>query len=197
MDAQAFSLPQMGALVLASLVVMGSPGPSTMSITAVGAAFGLRRSLGYLAGLIVGTGVVLLAVATGVVALLLAVPRLAPVLVAVSAVYILYLAVQIARAPPLARQDAAVAAPAFTGGVVLASANPKAYVAIAAVFAGSPAAALAKTAVLAVMIVLIHGGWLLAGAALSRLLHDPLASRLANLAFAAVLVAASAAAVLR
>ena len=39
-------------LILASAIVMGSPGPSTMSATAVGAAYGFRRSLRYAYGLI-------------------------------------------------------------------------------------------------------------------------------------------------
>ena len=56
-------------LILASVVIMGSPGPSTMSATAVGAAYGFRRSLLYACGLIVGTTAVLLAVAVGVVTL--------------------------------------------------------------------------------------------------------------------------------
>ena len=42
------------ALILASVIIMGSPGPSTISATAVGAAFGFRRSLRYACGLIVG-----------------------------------------------------------------------------------------------------------------------------------------------
>ncbi|TAJ41276.1 MAG: LysE family translocator [Reyranella sp.] len=184
------------SLIVACLVVMGSPGPSTISVTAVGAAFGLRRSLGYLSGLIAGTVAVLLAVATGVVALLLAVPRLTPVLLAASAAYILYLAYRIATASPLSKPDAAAAAPSFAGGVLLAIANPKAYVAIAAVFAGSALEPALKTAVLAVMIVLIHLVWLLAGAAFSRIFHDPLWSRRVNIAFAAALVATTAYAVL-
>jgi len=97
--------PQLLTLILAAAVVMGSPGPSTMSVTAVGAAFGFRRALAYLAGIVVGTTAVLFAVAAGVVSMLLSVPRLAPVLVAVSAVYMAYLAFKIATAPPLARQD--------------------------------------------------------------------------------------------
>lgn len=177
------------SLIVASLVVMGSPGPSTISVTAVGAAFGLGRSLGYLSGLITGTIAVLLAVAAGVVAVLLAVPGLAPVLLAASAVYILYLAYQIATAPPLSKPDPASAAPSFAGGVLLAIANPKAYVAIAAVFAGSPLPGVLKAAVLAVMIVLIHLVWWLAGASFSRVFHDPAWSRRVNLAFAAALVA--------
>lgn len=184
------------SLIVASLVVMGSPGPSTISVTAVGAAFGLGRSLGYLSGLIAGTIAVLLAVAAGVVAVLLAVPGLAPVLLATSAIYILYLAVRIATAPPLSKPDAAAAVPSCAGGVLLAIANPKAYVAIAAVFAGSPVDAVLKTAVLGAMIVLIHVVWLLAGAAFARVFHDPAWSRRVNLAFAAALVTTTVYAVL-
>ena len=182
-------------LVLAAAVVMGSPGPSTMSVTAVGAAFGLRRSIRYLSGLIAGTVAVLLAVATGVMSLLLSVPHAAPVLVAASAAYILYLAYKIATAPPLSKLDSDVAAPSFLGGFLLAVANPKAYVAIAAVFAGATLAddptpdALLKTAVLALMIVVIHVAWLLAGTSFSRVFYDPRSARLANLAFAIILVA--------
>lgn len=203
MDQHAASLAGTWTLVLASAALMGSPGPSTMSVAAVGAAFGLRRSLGYALGLILGTGTVLLAVATGVFAMLLSVPRLAPVLAFASAAYILYLAIQIARAPPLPRQDPAAPVPSLAAGLLLAAANPKAYVAIAAVFASSklgglpPAAeALVKTAVLAGMIVLIHAGWLLAGASLARVLRDPLVSRMVNVALASILVATSLIAVL-
>ena len=42
-------------LLLAALIVMGSPGPSTVSLTAVAASLGLRASLNYGAGLVLGT----------------------------------------------------------------------------------------------------------------------------------------------
>ena len=175
-------------LILAATVVMGSPGPSTISMTAVAAAYGLRRSLGYLAGLVVGTTVVLIAVAAGVVSILLSVPQLAPVLLGASAAYILYLAFKIATAPPLSKQDGS-GTPSFAGAFLLAVANPKAYLAIAAVFAGSTLEAPAKIAILTVMIVVIHVCWLLAGASLSRFFYDPVHSRVANAIFAATLVA--------
>jgi threonine/homoserine/homoserine lactone efflux protein len=190
------------ALILASTVIMGSPGPSTISATAVGAAFGLRRAFGYVSGLVIGTTVVLLAVALGVVAILLSIPEAARVLTAVSALYILYLAFKIATAPPLSTETRHASAPAFAGGFVLAIANPKAYLAIGAVFAGSPSLAgdhaldaALKIILLCAMIVLIHGFWVLAGASLARILRHPLGSRIVNVALAASLVIATAAAV--
>jgi threonine/homoserine/homoserine lactone efflux protein len=197
-------VPAFVSLILASLVVMGSPGPSTMSVTAVGAAFGFRRSLAYLAGTILGTTAVLVAVAAGVVAMLLSLPRLAPVLIAASAVYIVYLAVKIATAPPLSRQDQAASVPSFAGGFLLGVANPKAYLAIAAVFAGTTLGvgsrmieAMLKTMVLTIMIVVIHLFWLTAGASLSRLLHHPVGSRIVNLLFAAILIITTVIAIVR
>jgi threonine/homoserine/homoserine lactone efflux protein len=188
---------QLLALVLAATVVMGSPGPATISVTAVGAAFGLRDSLRYASGVIVGTIAVLLMVATGILAVLASMPRLAPLLAIASAAYILYLAFKIATAPPLAARESGADRPTFLGGFLLAVANPKAYVAIAAVLAGASSGAgdldiPARLAVLALMIVAIHALWLLAGAAFARYLRQPLASRIINLAFAATLVLTTA-----
>jgi threonine/homoserine/homoserine lactone efflux protein len=50
-----------GPLLLMALAVMGSPGPATISLTAAASACGVRRALGYLTGLIVGTAIVLVA----------------------------------------------------------------------------------------------------------------------------------------
>jgi hypothetical protein len=61
-------------------------------------------------------------------------------------------------------------------------------VAIAAVFAGTTLGVASRTAVLAVMIVVIHACWLLAGASLSRIFYDPVSARIANIVFAAALV---------
>ncbi|MER8678538.1 LysE family transporter [Mesorhizobium sp. M1405] len=193
---------QLLALVLASAIVMGSPGPATISVTAVGAAFGLRDSLRYASGIVVGTVLVLLVVATGIMAVLAALPKLAALLAVVSAASILHLAFKIATAPPLAARVGGAALPTFLGGFFLGVANPKAYVAIAAVFAGASSGAAArlaisaKLAVLALMIVAIHLLWLLAGAAFARLLRKPLASRIINLVFAVTLIATAALAAL-
>lgn len=186
-------------LVLAAIVVMGSPGPSTISVTAVGAAFGFRRSLGYAAGLVAGTTTVLLAIALGMATLVGALPGVAPLLAVAAGLYILYLAFRIATASPLDRQGGRAgeaAAPSFIGGFLLALANPKAWLAITAVFTGTRVVsgagwqdAAVKVAVLAAMIVIIHVAWLLAGTFLSRLLHDPVGARLANVTLALLLVA--------
>jgi threonine/homoserine/homoserine lactone efflux protein len=193
----------LGTLIVTALAIMGTPGPATISLTAAGSAYGVRRSLTYLAGIVAGTTVVLVAVATGITAALLAVPAVRPVLIAAGAGYIVWLAYHIATAPPLAVRGEGAAAPGLAGGALLGVANPKAWVAIAAVFAsarlagGAAVDAAAKTAVLTVMIVVINSTWLAAGASLAPLLRDPWRARWINGALAAVLVAAAALTVIR
>jgi threonine/homoserine/homoserine lactone efflux protein len=189
-------------LMLASAAIMGSPGPATVSLVAVVSAYGVRRSLPYFLGLIVGTALVLIAVATGITAALLAVPAIRSVVIGISAAYILWLAYHIATAPPAQAQTTAADAPSLAGGTLLGVANPKAWVAIAAVFASARlldtafADAAAKTVVLSVMIVLIMSAWLIAGASLAPVLREPHRARIVNTALAAALVGATALALL-
>jgi threonine/homoserine/homoserine lactone efflux protein len=190
------------SLLLVSLAVMGSPGPATVGVTAVGSAFGWHRSMPYVTGVVAGTIAVLLLVATGLTAALLAFPVVRPLLLVASLGYILLLAWRIATAPPLGAPDEEAPAPSPAGGFLLGIGNPKAWIAIAAVFAsgtlaGTPLAdALAKVALLAVMIVAIHLAWLLAGVSLAHLLRHPVGSRIVNGALAILLVASTVLALL-
>jgi threonine/homoserine/homoserine lactone efflux protein len=187
-------------LLVTALAVMGSPGPATISLTASGAAFGVRRSVRYLAGVVAGTAVVLVAVAAGVTGALLATPALRPALIAAAVAYIVYLGYHIATAPPLGAGPEAAAAPSATGGLLLGIANPKAWVAIGAVFVSVRLAQSAvldaglKTGVLAVMIVVINSVWLAAGASLAPVLRDPVRARRANILLATALLVSTAAA---
>jgi threonine/homoserine/homoserine lactone efflux protein len=189
--------------VLSALAIMGSPGPATISLVAAGAAYGVRRSVPYLAGIVVGTAAVLLIVATGMTATLLAVPAVRPVLLGVAAAYILWLAWHVATAPPLGASCDDTPPASFRGGALLGVANPKAWVAIAAVFAsarlahGAAADATAKVAVLAPLVVLINATWLVAGTSLTPLLRRPRSARAVNAFLAVTLVGATAAAVVR
>ena len=182
---------------------MGSPGPATISLTAAVSAFGLRRSLAYLIGIIIGTALVLLTVATGITATLLAVPALRGALIGISAAYILWLAYRVATAPPVRAGQASSRPPSLAAGTLLGVANPKAWVAIAAVFTGTRLAgsatadAAAKVAVLSAMIVIIMTSWLLIGASFAPILRHPVRARILNICLAAALVGATAVAILR
>jgi threonine/homoserine/homoserine lactone efflux protein len=57
--------------------------------------------------------------------------------------------------------------------------------------------AVVKMTLLTAMIVIIHLSWLLVGASLARVLHDPTLSRIVNVTLAALLVVTTALAVIR
>ena len=186
-------------LWLAALPLMGSPGPATLSTAAVGAAFGARRGLPYLLGIIAGTASVLLLVASGVTAVVLTVPVLATVITLLAAAYIVYLAWRIATAPPLPEKNTEARAPSFPSGYFLAIANPKAFAAIGAVYAGNSLVpgdialdTTFKIAALALVILLVNSIWLVFGAMISARLRDPRKGRIANILFAILLLASVA-----
>ena len=189
--------------LLAGLALVGSPGPATLSLAATGAAFGARRGLGYMAGIVIGMIAVMAVAATGAMGVVLALPDAAPVVIAASAAYFAYLAVRIATAPPLAGGAGQGRRPSFGGGLFLSLVNPKGYAAMAALFSGFVLVrerivldAAAKAVLLLAIMSAVNVAWLLAGTALTRLFRAPRANRVVNLAFAVLLIASVATALL-
>ncbi|MBB4315646.1 LysE family translocator [Roseospira marina] len=179
-----------------ALPLAGSPGPATLSIAAMGAAYGVRASLPYCLGIVFGTMLVLIAVASGLAGMLLAVPGLVPVVTVIALGYILYLAVRIATAPPLSRPREPGSRPAVGGALILALSNPKAYAALGAVCssvvvmpANPTQDALIKVASLSALILVIDIVWLGFGATFSSALGSPRIARVVNVTFAVLLVA--------
>lgn len=189
-------MEQLPGFLLAGFALIGSPGPATLSLAAVGAAFGLRGGLAYLIGLLFGIVGVMVVTASGVVGMLLALPGAVPVVTVLAAAYFLYLAVRIATAPPLTGNADARRRPSFLAGFLLNMVNPKGYAAMAALFSGfmllpeGPLRdAAAKIALLIPLVAAVNVAWLSAGATLSRFLHEPRASRIVNVTFAVLLIA--------
>src|SRR5262249_13527013 len=154
-----------------------------------------------LIGIIVGSTIVLAAVATGITAALLAVPVIGSIVVWISAAYIVWLAYRITTAPALSEPSATRGAFYLTGGALLGIANPKPRDAIATVFASAHLAdsrtmdAAANFAVLIAMIVVICTTWLVGGTSITPLLRDSRRARIVNAALAAALIGATAATV--
>lgn len=189
-------MEELPGFVLAGLALAGSPGPAVLSLAATGAAFGARRSLDYLAGIVLGMVGVMAITASGVVSLLLAVPGAMPVVAVLAAAYFAYLAWRIATAPPLAEDSGARRQPSFLAGLLLSLVNPKGYAAMAALFSGFVLVrgqlgldVVAKMAVLLVVITASSVAWLLAGSALTRFFREPRSNRIINVVFAILLLA--------
>ena len=190
------------ALFTAAIALMGSPGPATLSSAAAGAAYRLR-AVPYVAGITLGTITVMVLVAAGVTGLITSLPGAAPVISALAAAYILYLAWRIATAPPVGALDRQAAAPPFIGGYAMAVVNPKAYGAMGALFSGFPLVphdpvtdGTLKVALLSGLALAVNATWMSLGAGLARAMQNPRTSRALNVTFAVLLVASVVVAVL-
>ncbi|MGH6962498.1 MAG: LysE family transporter, partial [Dongiaceae bacterium] len=93
--------------------------------------------------------------------------------------------------------------PSFAGGLFLSLVNPKGYAAMAALFSGFVLVrerleldAALKAIVLLAIMVAVNIAWLLVGAALTRLFREPRTNRAINVAFAILLLASVAVALL-
>lgn len=199
LKAEGTSMDGMLGFVLAALALTGSPGPATLSLAAAGAAFGAARSLGYMIGIVIGLLAVMAIVASGLLGLLSASPRVTGTITFLAAAYFAYLAIRIGLAPPLSDQAAQRRQPRFVAGLLLSLVNPKGYAAMAALFSsfalirGRPVLdTTVKAAILVGMIVAVDLAWLVAGLALTRCFRIPRLNRAINLAFAALLLASLA-----
>lgn len=182
--------------LIAALALAGSPGPATLSLAAAGAAFGTRRVVSYLVGIVLGMVVVMAITAAGLVGLVLALPAATPVVTVAAAGYFLWLAWRIATAPPLTDVAGERRPPRFAGGLGLSLINPKGYAAMAALFSGFILVRehlqldiALKIAVLTLLIAAVNVAWLLSGALLTRFFRDPRTNRIVNIAFAVALLA--------
>jgi threonine/homoserine/homoserine lactone efflux protein len=152
-----------------------------------------------MAGIVIGMVAVMGIAATGAIGVVLAIPGATPVVIAAAAAYFAYLAFRIATAPPLVEDAGSGRRPSFAGGLFLSLVNPKGYAAMAALFSGFALVrerlaldAVLKAAVLLAIMIAVNTAWLLAGVALTRLFREPRTNRAINVAFAVLLVASVA-----
>ena len=168
-----------------------TPGPGVLSLAGVGSSFGYRDGMRYLVGLCIGSNLVMLAVAAGLAAVLLADDRIRVVLMIASFGYLLYLAAKIALAGSEIAFIGRLEAPGIRGGLALQAINPKAYVVGTSLFSGFPFLEAAPTTEMLLKFIIInaiwipiHVLWLWAGVSLRRLNPPARVQRAINIAMA-------------
>jgi threonine/homoserine/homoserine lactone efflux protein len=129
-------LSEFTALLLIATAASFTPGPNTTLSTAIAANRGLRGSMRFVCAVPVGWGLLFLACAMGVGALIVAVPALRWAVLALGTAYMLWLASRLARSATLASADAARLDVTFWQGVLLQFLNIKAWMLALAVVAG-------------------------------------------------------------
>ena len=122
------SLDQIIAFAIFAAVAAGTPGPSNVMLTAVGASVGWLRGLRCLFGVAAGMGALIFVSAFGLGGFLLAFPMAVPVMKAAGTLFLIYLAWKIATSTgvPQANNDGAVG---FWQAAGFQWINPKAWMA--------------------------------------------------------------------
>jgi threonine/homoserine/homoserine lactone efflux protein len=172
-----------------------TPGPGVLSTAGVGAAFGFRAGLSYVAGLCAGGACTMLMVISGLAAVVLAVPWLRDALLIASVCYLCYLAWRIASAGARIGFTAAEKPLGFRNAFTLQFINPKAYVVPTALFSGFAFMPDAPVLEIVIKLVLfnaiwvpVHLIWLGAGVKLGSLDLSAGTQRGINIAMAAAML---------
>ena len=129
-------LSEFTALLLVATAASFTPGPNTTLSTAIAANRGLRGAMRFVCAVPVGWGLLFVACAMGVGALIVAVPALRWAVLGLGTAYMLWLAARLARSGTLAQADGARLDVTFWQGVLLQFLNIKAWMLALAVVAG-------------------------------------------------------------
>ena len=188
----------LSSLILATALLLGSPGPVPLALAATGATYGIRRGIAFLVGILTGLAVAITLGSIGIATLFNTFPPSRYLVGVAGALYICYIAIKIATAPILTEQDELEAqAPTFRDGFILNILNPKAYAAFVALFSqfllpfSTELISTAVTALVAFGVaILVDGAWLILGGVLTPLFRSPLLARPIRVLFGVLMVAA-------
>ena len=183
------------AIMLFAVATCVTPGPNNVMLMSSGVNFGIGRTMRHVIGINIGFPVMLIAVGLGAGALFHDHPKLYTVLQVAGALYMVYLAYQIATTPHVNFNDTSGKPLGIFDAALFQWINPKAWViSIGAVLAyTTPAGAFATQVVLIALIFFVCGSpcslvWVLFGRYLRKFLAYPNAFRLFNVAMSLLLV---------
>jgi threonine/homoserine/homoserine lactone efflux protein len=176
-----------------SFVTAVSPGPNNTFLLSSGANFGLKRSLPYLNGIMVGLSGMMIALGAGLGVIFTTLPLVYQVLKWVGFAYIVYLASLIVRSTSKSETGEPVYI-GFVKATTFQFVNPKAWVVVASFMATMVPvdAGIAATIFICVFfLVFTYPGaflWAVAGQVLKEWLSNPLRRRIFNIVSAVLLV---------
>ena len=182
------------ALIIFSVAQIGTPGPANMALLAIGAGYGLRRALPFVAGVVVGKQLIIWPLGFGLMQLAASWPAVFLAMKYLSAAYIIYLAWRVANMRLKPGQNDGPP-PGFVSGLIVHPLNPKAWGMITAAFTSfvvSGASTFSATLSIAIVLLLcqtvLHPLWAGAGQLIARTIQGTRAERLVFIGLAVLTV---------
>jgi threonine/homoserine/homoserine lactone efflux protein len=182
-------------LILFVLSTSITPGPNNTLILASGVNYGIKRSLPHLLGIATGFPLMVVAVGLGVGGLFQQFPMLQTVLKIVGTLYLLYLAYKVAMAPTKDIEITKAKPFTFLQALLFQWVNPKAWMmAISGVTTFTTIAHYFIDVISVASAFVLFGApctalWMVCGASLRNILHNPTYRRVFNISMALLLVA--------
>lgn len=183
------------SLIIATALLLGSPGPAPLALAATGAAYGVKKGIPFLAGILFGLSVAIIGATVGLASLLSSFPNLRFICQVFGAMYICYIAFKIATAP-IVSSNTSKFSPSFKDGFILNLLNPKAYAAFLAIFSqfllpftNSTVGYLVTGITCLLVAIVVDALWLFFGGALKPVFADPKQARAIRILFAGLMLA--------
>ena len=186
------------SLSIATALLLGSPGPAPLAIAATSAAFGMKNGIPFLIGILCGLMFAIVGATFGIATLLNTFPDIRLTLQVIGALYIIYIAQKIARAPVLDHlNNRGASKPSLLDGFILNLINPKAYAAFLAIFSQfllpletQFSSYLATGLICFLIAVIVDSAWLVLGGFLRPFFESPKSARFIRIVFAILMVSA-------
>lgn len=181
------------ALALYAFATSITPGPNNLMLMASGANFGLRRSVPHMLGIGIGFAAMILLVGAGLMGVFVAYPVTHDILLALSLLYLLWLAWKTATAAAPKASERSARPLTFLQAAAFQWVNPKAWaMALTAVTAYAPDRSMTAVALVALVFGAINlpcvSSWTLLGQHMRAALTTPARLRAFNGTMAALLV---------
>ena len=188
------TLTALTALAAYAFITSATPGPNNLMLMAAGANFGFRRSLPHMLGVGIGFMVLLFCVGLGIIQLFDAFPISHRILQVFSVIYLLYLALKIARAASPTAPETVAEPLSFLQAAAFQWVNPKGWVmALTAISLYAPERDVQTLLSVTLVFGLINfptvSAWTLMGMQLRRMLTSPRRLAVFNSVMALALVA--------
>ena len=172
-----------------------TPGPNNIMLMTSGVNFGVRRTIPHALGVSLGFPLMVAVVGLGLAGIFSRFPVLLVAMKWLGAAYLVYLAVKLARATPIASGSAGGRPMTFFQAAAFQWINPKAWImALTAVATYALPDHYTRTVVLVaatfgIVCLPTVSRWVLFGTGLRRMLQNPVMLRVFNLAMGALLIA--------
>ena len=184
---------QLIALITFALVSTVSPGPNNIMLMASGANVGFMRTIPHMLGIIFGFSLMVALVGLGLMGLFTAYPVVQQSLRIASMLYLLYLAVKIAKSKPMTNQVSDYKPMSFLSAASFQWVNPKAWtMALTAISVYAASAELQDILLVSLIFGLVNvpsvSLWTTAGKQLQGILQAPAKIKVFNYSMAGLLV---------